>query len=176
MKIIMKIDNIIFNTIRIVVAAMLFVVMCVLFAAVVFRYFINRPLNWADEMCTYLLVSITFLGAYLAQRKGGLARVTFFIDKLPPKARLVIDLIGKILVAALLVLITYQGILMLQQPTVRIQRTVALQWPIMIFYAQIPLMSILMLFGIFIDIAALIAPDKVIPLDKIEKGVEDPIS
>ena len=42
--------------------------------------FLNRPLSWSDEMATFMLVYVTFLGTYVASNTGHLAKVELFIS------------------------------------------------------------------------------------------------
>jgi TRAP-type transport system small permease protein len=53
------------------------------FFGVVFR-FLNRPLAWSDEISTYLLVWIGFVGWIIAGNRGSHIRVRVVLDRLPP--------------------------------------------------------------------------------------------
>ena len=50
---------------------------------VVFRYFLQIPLVWADEVSLYLFAWCTFLGAGLGVKHNEMAAVTLIIDYLP---------------------------------------------------------------------------------------------
>jgi TRAP-type C4-dicarboxylate transport system permease small subunit len=52
------------------------------FFGVVFR-FLNRPLAWSDELSTYLLVWVGFVGWILAGNRGSHIRVRVLLDRLP---------------------------------------------------------------------------------------------
>jgi TRAP-type transport system small permease protein len=52
------------------------------FFGVVFR-FLNRPLAWSDEISTYLLVWVGFVGWVLAGNRGSHIRVRVLLDRLP---------------------------------------------------------------------------------------------
>ena len=60
--------------------AVLTLQVCLIFVSVVMRYFLNRPLSWSDEMATFMLVYVTFLGTYVASNTGHLAKVELFIS------------------------------------------------------------------------------------------------
>jgi TRAP-type transport system small permease protein len=53
------------------------------FFGVVFR-FLNRPLAWSDEISTYLLVWVGFVGWIIAGNRGSHIRVRVVLDRLPP--------------------------------------------------------------------------------------------
>ena len=160
-KWIMKIDSVLCAVLKAIVCTLMILVMCILFASVIFRYFLNNPINWADEMVTYMLVAITFLGAYLVLRQNKMVKVTFVIDLFPKKVVKIVSVFTNLIITALLGLIYYQGTQMLQERIVKIQRTVALQIPMSIPYSLIPVMAVLLIFGMIIETIKLIAPEKV---------------
>ena len=55
------------------------------FFGVVFR-FLNRPLAWSDELSTYLLVWVGFVGWIIAGNRGSHIRVRVLLDRLPRRA------------------------------------------------------------------------------------------
>lgn len=58
--------------------------------AVFFRYVLNDSLPWPEEIDGYLLIWISFLGAYLAARDGQHLGVDIVVDLLPPGGRRVL--------------------------------------------------------------------------------------
>jgi TRAP-type transport system small permease protein len=76
------------------------------FFGVVFR-FLNRPLAWSDEIATYLLVWLGFVGWIIAGNRGSHIRVRVLLDRLPVAARRWAEVAIQLLVAAFgLVLLT----------------------------------------------------------------------
>ena len=55
---------------KIITAVILFVQMVIVFVGVIARYVFNSPQPWIDEITTYLLVDITYLGGFVALRSG----------------------------------------------------------------------------------------------------------
>ena len=51
----------------------------IIFSGVIWRYFLNNPLSWVDEIAALLLVVIAFVGCYVALAGGKLARIELFI-------------------------------------------------------------------------------------------------
>lgn len=72
------------------VIAMMFVVTL----EVVSRYLLNSPTMWSDEIASYLLIAIVFLGLAQNLRLGDHIRVDVITDKLPPQLRLWFDLLA----------------------------------------------------------------------------------
>lgn len=59
------------------------------------RYLLNRPILGAYEITEkYLMTAAIFLGLSYAYRGGAFIRVTFLVDRLPPSARLVANLLA----------------------------------------------------------------------------------
>ncbi|WP_375568905.1 TRAP transporter small permease [Seohaeicola saemankumensis] len=54
--------------------------------AVVFRYLLDQPLQWSDEMIGYLLVAAVMLGAAEALRRGDHIAIDLMITRLSPGA------------------------------------------------------------------------------------------
>lgn len=56
------------------------------------RYIFNRPITGAYEITTnYLMVAAIFLAMAFAYREGANIRVTFMVDRLPRKVKLVVN-------------------------------------------------------------------------------------
>lgn len=55
------------------------------FAEAFTRYALNDPIGVAEEFSGYILVGLSFLGAAYTWNKKGHVRVTFLVNKLPPK-------------------------------------------------------------------------------------------
>ena len=76
------------------------------------RYLFNRPILAAYELTTnYLMIAAVFLAMPYAYRQGANIRVTFLVERLGRKARLVIDhlvQIVSILYCAAVVVATFQ--------------------------------------------------------------------
>ena len=160
-----KIDRFLIMVLKLMVGLLMAWTLCILFAAAVFRYFLNSPIFWADEAATYSLVGIAFLGAYLVLRHGKMVKVTFIVDLFPKPIVKAISLIANLLTIVFIALIGYQGLLMTQQRVIIIQTTVALRMPMVIFYALIPIMSALIIFGLIIELLIKIFPEKFKALD-----------
>ncbi len=65
-------------------AALVVVEVAVLFAGVVSRYVVNRPLTWSDELASILFLWLAMLGAVVALRRDEHMRLTAVAALLPP--------------------------------------------------------------------------------------------
>jgi TRAP-type transport system small permease protein len=89
-----------------------FVMMVLTTADAVGRYVFNRPILVAFELTTnYLMIAAVFFGMPFTYREGGNIRVTFVVDRMGRRARLVIDHLVQavsLLYCAALVVATFQ--------------------------------------------------------------------
>ena len=68
------------------IAAFSGILLCVLLQ-VFFRYVLNDPLTWSEELARYLFIWCAFLGWIVASRKRSHLAMTFVVDKMPPRAQ-----------------------------------------------------------------------------------------
>jgi TRAP-type C4-dicarboxylate transport system permease small subunit len=110
-----------------------------IFNTVIFRYFLNNPLTWGDEISVLLLVVITFFGCYLAMRHNKLARIELFIGRFTGKKRTLIYIISELMTLTMLLFVLYFGVILFLSPTSLKQKTPGLYIPLCIFYGMIPI-------------------------------------
>lgn len=83
------------------VAIMFFSVM----AGVISRYILKSPLFWTDELSRYLMIYMVFFGSALSFRADKHPSLTFIIDKLPKKLRLIWDSTIDLLLLVIILLV-----------------------------------------------------------------------
>lgn len=153
MKILHCIDDAASKIIEYLIAMLLFAIMILMFGGMIARYFFNSPIIWGDELATYLLVCMTFMGGYKALRAEKLVRVTFVLSLVPPKAEKMINIFAQIMICLFLTIIGYFSVKILSSPVALSQKTVALRMPMYLFYVQIPVMIVLMLIRMVINLS-----------------------
>lgn len=87
--------------------AILWVMSTFVFLQVVTRYFLNNSLAWTEEISSYLLICLTFLGSAMAVRKNTHIQIEFLYTLLSHRAGLILALIVDALRIAFLALSTY---------------------------------------------------------------------
>ena len=122
----------------------MFVVMiAVVFAQVILRYFFGMPLAWSDELSRLLLVWVSFMGVTLVHYSdAGDPAVTFLVDKLPNAPREVVDAVLNVLLIVGFAAIFKASL----EYTVTNHRFVSavLHYPNSVKYAVVPLSMALM--------------------------------
>ena len=74
---------------------------------VIFRYFLNNPINWTDEVVTSLFVWTVFMGSAYAHRKHSHLGVDIVVNLIHGKAKRVIEFVMSLLTILVLALLTY---------------------------------------------------------------------
>ena len=74
-----------------VAALLLAADLVVVLLSVFYRFVLNAPLEWADDVARGLMVALSFFGAAGALARGENVGVAFFADKLRPGTRRVVD-------------------------------------------------------------------------------------
>jgi C4-dicarboxylate transporter, DctQ subunit len=77
---------------------LIFVLICV---AVINRYVLGEPLQWADELIGYMLVATIMLGAAEALRRDNHISIDLLSSKLESKGQLALGIIGNLAVLIL---------------------------------------------------------------------------
>lgn len=146
-----RLDNVLGTIARWLTALCLLVQVTIVFLGVFFRYFLNNPLTWVDELACFLLVFTTFIGGYVALRELKLARISFIVDKFPRLIRKILLLIANLSILALVAAISYYGIQLLGNSAILNQRSPSIQLPMVIFYAFIPASGIMMFVNMLVQ-------------------------
>ena len=118
------------------------------FVSVLFRYVLNRPLAWTEELASLLFAWLTFVGAYVGFRTRSHIRIDTFTTFLPPAVRRAIRAGVDLCVLALLAIFIWQGLALtvttwsLEFPAMEISRGY--------LYASLPVGACLMVLGILL--------------------------
>ncbi len=132
-------------------AIFLFVIIfSVMLLQIFFRYVLNSPLVWTEELCRYLFIWICFLGWTIALRRKSHIRISFFLERLPFAAQKVITLVFQILIFVFLVQLVRYGVAMTARsfsvPTV----TLFFSWAYV--YVAAPLSALIMILYSVLDV------------------------
>src|SRR6187551_2519115 len=82
----------------------------VLFAGVVARYALHRPLIWSDELASILFLWLAMLGAAVAFRRAEHMRMTAVVASAKPAMRAYLDLVATVAALAFLILIAWPAL------------------------------------------------------------------
>lgn len=82
------------NLPEIIVGFLLSFVTVLIIIAVIFRYLLNAPISWYEELGRVIFMWIAFLGAAIGVKNKLHFGITFFVTKFPEKLRYISQLIG----------------------------------------------------------------------------------
>lgn len=131
-------------------AALLSVMVAVVFLQVVFRYFLLQPLAWAEESARFLFIWVALLGAALGARDRAHFAVTMAVSKFPgplQKATAILIAVGASFVFYIMIVEGWGLVVMnqnQQSPAIGVQ----MSYP----YLAIPLSGLLMLIFTWADL------------------------
>jgi TRAP-type C4-dicarboxylate transport system permease small subunit len=140
-------DRIIDRVLSWVVSVFLLVTVIVTALQIFFRYVLNRPFFWAEEVAQLLFLWLIYLGSILALRFDKHLVVDLLYVALPPNLRRIVDLVIKSLMGLFLVILTKEGFGLVISEMASV--TAALELPEGVVYLIVPISGILMLFYLF---------------------------
>jgi TRAP-type C4-dicarboxylate transport system permease small subunit len=95
-------------------SALLVLITVLVFASAIART-LHHPINWAQDVSLLAFGWLTFIGADLVIKKGGLIRIDMIANKLPQAVQKILAIIFDVLMLLfLLILVIYGGILVSQ--------------------------------------------------------------
>jgi TRAP-type C4-dicarboxylate transport system permease small subunit len=124
----------------------------IVFLQVFFRYALNSPLPWPEEIARLMIVWLTFIGGYMALREKKHIGFNLLMKKLPNHIEHIITIVGKILVILFLFVMIKEGIGFVRRfATVPMSYT---QLPIgIVAYTVFPTSGVLMLLQMLQDLS-----------------------
>ena len=131
-----------------------------LFLQVLFRFVLNLPLAWVEEIRLYSMVWLCYFGCSLAIKKREHLKMEIITNFLRPKAKKVFDLISLVLFFAFAVFVLYHVTLLTADILQRGQVTAVLEIPKWIPYAGVPVAFLLMLIRMIQDFVRTISEMK----------------
>ena len=150
----MKIYKTVLDYIEKVIKVILFIALAALcvvaFTEVVRCYIFHKSFRWADEMCRYLLIWITFLGATMLFRRRRLVHFDFGHDKLPPKVLAAITLLAHIIAMVMICFLLVRAYKFSFSPILMRQKSMTMSFLSMsMVYGVVPIsFTIMLLYGV----------------------------
>ena len=108
------------------------------FVNVIARYVFGNSLAVSDEMSTYLIVLMSFMGTAVAARRKAHLGLSIVTDHVSPRARLIISMVMYAISALFCLLIVIFGIQMVISQYQMGQETATMQWPEWIYGSFVP--------------------------------------
>ena len=107
------------DAISVICGIMVGILLIINLAAVVMRYVFSAPLFWCEEVSLLLFAwSVALALIPLTYQRRGIA-LDFFVDPLPPTAKKILHIVVDMLGAALLAVVAYFGVQLMQKSMYR---------------------------------------------------------
>ncbi len=132
-----KFEKFLVRTNQVFIGVMMGIMFVLVFINVVTRYVFGFSFATTEEISTFLMIWITYIGAGLALREGRLAAIDLFQDLLPEKIRRATRAMIGIIILIFFSILAYYGTKMVQFGWA--QETWATQIPRGIPYLAVPL-------------------------------------
>jgi TRAP-type transport system small permease protein len=124
--------------------AILVAMALVLFAQVVFRYILNMPLSWSEEVARFLLMWAGMLGAAYAFKTRAHFALEFLVQRVRPRWRRLFVVINTLAMAAFLVAFIWSSVELVADAMTNIAP--GSQLPMAVPYASAPVGGLLILY------------------------------
>lgn len=99
-----------YNRIEKTVVGVIMLVLIILgFVQVLFRFALHMPLAWTEELLTFCMIWVAYLGSSAAANERKHILVSMFVDLLPGRLRLVFTVFSQIIWLACTLVMTYLG-------------------------------------------------------------------
>lgn len=134
----------------VVTAALVAATVVITCTGVFFRYVLESALPWPEEIAGYLLVWISFLGAYLALRREGHIGFDLLLEKLPLPAQRGLRTAMDLVLIAFFAIILVMSVRMISVVGATEIETAAI--PQGVFMAVLPIASAALILGLIADI------------------------
>jgi TRAP-type C4-dicarboxylate transport system permease small subunit len=141
-----KLVGFINNTVKYILYLLLTVLIVAVFAQVIFRFVIEQPLAWTEELARYCLVWITFLGAAFAMGKKAHVGLEIVKTSLPKMGQKIVSILSTIVSVAFFVIIMDHGLELMSQSMT--QLSPVLQIPMGVVYAVLPVSAVLLIINV----------------------------
>jgi len=131
---------------EVLVRIFLVVMVITVFTQVIFRFVLQQPLSWSEEVARYVCVGIIWMGAAAVVREDGHPGMDLLTRSLPPAWQRGVQLLVNLMVAATFVTVAVTGSQLAYGNMT--QPSPAMELPMGIPYAAIPLSAVIMLLNL----------------------------
>ena len=123
------------------------------FLQVLFRYLLNAPLDWSEELSTFTFVWMSLLGASIGLKNSEHPRLDLFFNFLAPTRKKIVTVLCNLAILFMLIILFIYGwkltVLM------KSQLTAALRYSVSFVYVVLPISSAIMFIHLAIQTVCL---------------------
>jgi TRAP-type C4-dicarboxylate transport system permease small subunit len=158
--------------VEMLIAALISMMIVVVVLQVFCRYVLNSPLGWTEEIAGFTLVWTSFLGSYIAFRRGNHLRIELVYLLIPNSGKRTLLILGNLIISGFSLFLIFKGIPFARQFMYLLSPN--LQLSMGISYMVVPITGILFLIHLLPEIYQLVAhPSEDILLKGTSKEAEE---
>jgi len=140
-----KLLDLLLNLDYLVATIALLTLVAVTFMGVIMRYFANNPIIWQEEVQSWCMVWIVFIGSSAAVRSGSHIAIDVIVDLMPPKLKKIVEYFGYLVFIGVLIYLFIQGNALVGQLARTNRTTNILKVPYYLIYGVMPVGCVLMI-------------------------------
>jgi TRAP-type transport system small permease protein len=146
------------QTIKFLAGFLIAAMTILVFLQVIFRYVLDAPLDWSEEMASFAFVWMALLGASVGLKNDEHPRLDIFYQIFPDSVKRLCSFIINLAILFMLVVLFIFGLKL--TIAMKMQRTAALGYSISYVYAVLPLSAIIMFIHVFVKSLLLVFNSK----------------
>ena len=132
------------NNFEEIIALFAFIILIISMAAqVIWRYVLNNPLVWTEELGRVAFIWVSFMGASIAMKKGRHIKIDSIFNIFPERIRKLLEYFIQLLLLFFLSIVFYNGLILIKKTIYG--STSAMGIPNIIYYLPVALGSFLMI-------------------------------
>lgn len=113
------------------------VVLALVLVQVFFRYVLNDPISWTQEMSVFGTMLVVMLGAAVAFRRNEHISVSFFVDLFPRPIRLVLVVLANLVTVGFLGMLAYQSWLLSKRAMMQVSPTTGIPVGVIVLFVAV---------------------------------------
>ena len=130
-------------------------IFAIMLLQIAFRYVLNAPLVWTEELARYLFIWVCYLGAVVALRRGNHIVIALVLERLPARLRTAVLLGIQVLALGFLGMLAVQGVRLALRTHTVLAITLPIPWSAI--YAAAPVAAVLMMLQTLEDVGRTLA-------------------
>lgn len=148
-----RISNLLNEGVKYLAAFLLAAMTIIVFLQVVFRYVLNHPLDWSEELGSFAFVWASLLGASIGLKRRENPRLDLIVNLFPRKMQRTIEELYNLAILFLLAVLFIYGARL--TVSMKSQLTAALEYSVSFVYAVLPISAAIMFIHLAIQTVGL---------------------
>ncbi|MCK5095565.1 MAG: TRAP transporter small permease, partial [Spirochaetes bacterium] len=97
-----------------------------------YRYILNNPIHWSEEISRYILIWLTMVAASIAIKERSHIRLTAFVGRLPNFVSIIIEIVILLIIIGVIIVVTKYSWIMVVKNSARTYSpsiAISMLWP-----------------------------------------------